>query len=163
MQPSLNEALAIHGNALPSATPESLEKLLAFEQKVMEQPQLHFQTEHVLHAGMYARTVRLAPGTLIVGVLIKVPTILIVHGKALVFAGEKWYRIEDYQVVPASANRKQVFVAIETTELTMIFPSNARSVREAEDEFTDEVEKLVSRRDGEDDLVLITGVKPCQG
>lgn len=162
MQPNVTDVLAIHGNALPSITPESLEKLLAFEQKVMEQPQLHFQTEHVIHAGMYARTVRLAPGTLIVGVLIKVPTILVVHGKALVFAGEKWYRIADYQVIPASANRKQVFFAIEMTELTMIFPSEAETVRQAEDEFTDEVEKLVSRRDGDDDLILITGVKACR-
>lgn len=158
----MNENSIVAGNTLPAATPKALENILALESEVMAMPQLHFQTEHLLHAGMYARTVRLAPGTLIVGALIKIPTVLVVHGRARVFAGERWYKIEDYQVLPASAGRKQIFVALSTVEITMLFPSHASSVAEAEAEFTDETEKLVSRHDGADDIVVITGVKRCQ-
>lgn len=158
-----SQSITILGNILPAPSAEALEKIIAVESAAMQREQLHFQTEHVIHAGMYARTVRLKPGTLIVGALIKIPTILVVHGCAIVFAGDQWYRIDDYQVIPASAGRKQIFVALATTEITMMFPTKAMSVSDAEQEFTDEMEKLVSRRDGDDDIIVITGVQSCQG
>ena len=158
----MSEPLAILGNTLPAATSEAIGRIMDLEAQVMTMPQLHFVTEHLLHAGMYARTVRLAPGTLIVGVLVKIPTVLVVHGQAKVYAGEQWYDIEDYQVIPASAGRKQIFVAISSIEITMLFPTNASSVAAAEAEFTDELDKLISRRDGDDDLIVITGVPACR-
>ena len=122
----------------------------------------HVQTEHVLHAGMYARTVRLPAGVIIVGVLYKVPTMVIVHGACWVFAGEKWYRIEDYQVIPASAGRKQIFVTEQPTEITMVFRTKAKTVAEAEDAMTDEADKLINRRQDDGDIITITGVEACQ-
>ncbi len=95
--------LAIPGNMLPPAPLEVIEMISNLERKMRERPQIHPQMEHVLHAGMYARTCRLAAGVSIVSVLIKIPTMLIVHGGAHVFAGERWYRIEGYQCMPAAA------------------------------------------------------------
>ena len=143
-------------NTLPATTSEYLEKLCAVEQKVREMKQIIVQTEHVLHAGMYARTVRLEANVLIVGVLIKRPTMLVVHGYAQVFAGDRWYSIEGYNVIPASAGRKQMYVTSQPTEITMLFPTKAKTVEEAEAEFTDEAEGLISRK-SDNDLIVITG------
>lgn len=164
--------LAIQGsvNFLPPAPPEIMEQLRAFEMKVREREEalpaeLQFrpQMEHVLHAGMYARTCRLAADVAIVSVLIKIPTMLIVHGGACVFAGDRWYKIEGYQCMAASAGRKQIYVTFEPTEITMIFPSQARTVEEAEAEFTDEADALLSRHQDNGDITIVTGVKACQG
>lgn len=127
-----------------------------------EMPQLRWQIEHVLHGGMYSRTCRLSPGNLIVGVLIKVPTQLVIHGKAHVFTGDKWHTVEGFQVIAASAGRKQVFLALEDTEITMIFATKAKTIREAEERFTDEFAGLQTQCSEGDDIVTITGVDACQ-
>jgi len=143
-------------NTLPATSIEVMDKVRAVEQRVREMPQIVVQTEHVLHAGMYARTVRLDANVLIVGVLIKCPTMLVVRGRAQVFAGDRWYAIDGYNVIPASAGRKQMYVTTEPTEITMLFPTKARTVAEAEAEFTDETDSLISRT-YDNDLVVITG------
>ena len=153
----MSESLAIIGNSLPAITPEMLEKVLAAESRIMQAPQIDVQTEHILHGGMYARTVRLAAHVVIVGVLLKVPTVLIVQGSTLMLAGDKWYRLDGYQVMPAQAGRKQVFVTNEETSITMIFATSAKTVEEAEAEFTDETGKLLSRRKDGNDIVTVTG------
>lgn len=123
-------------------------------------PQIELKTEHVLHAGMYARTVRLDARVAIVSVLIKVPTILTVNGKCRVFAGETWRDFDGYHVMPANAGRKMIYITFAPTEITMVFPSRAKTVEEAEREFTDEHEGLLSRQCS-DDVVTITGVQSC--
>lgn len=154
--------LAASGNMLPAAPAEVVQQIVAIEKKMRGLEQIHPQMEHVLHAGMYARTCRLDAGVAIVSVLIKIPTMLIVHGGAYVHAGDRWYQITGYQSMPASAGRKQIYVTFEPTEITMVFPSKARTVEEAEAEFTDEAHKLLSRRQDNGDIVIVTGVKACQ-
>jgi hypothetical protein len=110
---------------------------------------LKVQMEHALWAGMYARTARLAPGQAITSVLIKLPTLLIVHGDCWVLSGDKWHALRGYNVIQASANRMQCYVTISETQITMLFPSNAKTVEEAEAEFTDEAHELLSRREVE--------------
>ena len=121
-----------------------------------ELPQINLVTHHVLHAGMYARTIRMPADTVITGALIKIPTVLILSGDATVISDET-IRLSGYGVIPASAHRKQVFIAHADTDLTMIFPTNAKTVEEAEAEFTDEVDLLISRARGERDVIIITG------
>lgn len=102
--------------------------------------------EHHLHAGMYARTARVAAGMAFTSVMIKIPTLVIVHGECCVFVDGKWHIMSGYNVIKASAHRIQAYATFEETEITMIFPSNARTVEEAEAEFTDESSDLLSRR-----------------
>lgn len=114
--------------------------------------QTKLRTEHVLHGGLYARTMavpQLGPGEacLITGALIKIATLLVSHGDALVYIGDdKPLRLAGYSVIQASAGRKQVFIAQSGFRLTMIFPTSATTVEEAEEEFTDEADMLMSRR-----------------
>lgn len=156
----MTESLATVRSAVPAATPEALAIVNRVEAKMRSMPQIELKTEHILHAGMYARTVRLDARVAIVSVLIKVPTVLTVNGKCRVFAGEVWRDFDGYNVLPANAGRKMIYITFAPTEITMVFPSRAKTVEEAEREFTDEGDMLLSRQSNED-LVTITGVPSC--
>lgn len=153
----MSESLALTGNTLPAPSAETMAGISEIERRIRARPQIEIQTEHVIHGGMYARTVRLSPGFAIVGVVVKVSTVLILNGDALVLVGEEMKRMTGYHVITGSAGRKGVFVALAPTELTMVCASEATTVEEAEAGFTDEVDNLLSRRQA-NDLVTITGV-----
>ncbi len=55
----------------------------------------------------------------------------------------------------ASAGRKQAYIAHKDTFLTMSFKTNAKTVEEAEAEFTDDHERLMSRNGV--NKIVITG------
>lgn len=136
---------------------ESIAKVGALQSALLQMDQEQLVTQHVIHAGMYARTIMLPKDTVLTGALIKIPTTIIVHGDAAVYTGESTVHLVGYHVIPASAGRKQVFRAFEDTNITMIFPSNAKTVEEAEQQFTDEYELLLSHRQPENNLIIITG------
>jgi hypothetical protein len=133
------------------------DKLTRIQNEILEKPQIEVNTEHIIHGGMYVRTIRLAPEVVLVGALVKVSTVLIVNGKTEVFTGESWIELDGYHVIPARAGRKQIFVTREETSITMIFRTDAKTVEQAEEEFTSEAEALMSRKN-ENDTVLVTGV-----
>lgn len=132
---------------IPSMTPTAIDRVRRLERLSGEMPQVSIETLHTFHAGMYARTVRVPAGVLITGALIKIATVLIVSGDAIMYGDGGAVEISGYNVLSASANRKQAFLALTDTYLTMLFPSEAKSIDEAECEFTDEIDLLASRRD----------------
>lgn len=143
--------------ALGAMTPAAISLARRAERIARSKPQLALSTGHVFHAGMYARTITIPANAMITGALIKRATLLIVNGDCSVFTGdEQPMRLTGYHVLPASAGRKQVFITYADTRLTMIFPTQAKSVEAAEAEFTDETELLLSR-ESKSDLVVITG------
>lgn len=128
------------------------------EARLLEVEQVKIETTHLLHAGMYSRTVFIPKGVVITGALVKIETVLTISGSVLVWIGEERpLEFSGYNVVPAGAFRKQVFLARKDTWLTMAFASEAGSIGEAEAEFTDEVAKLITRQSGEMAEIL------CQG
>ena len=100
---------------------------------------------------------RIPAGFMITGALIKVPTLLIIEGDALVWTGEEHVLLEDYNIIPAHQNRKQVFVARTDVLLTMIFATKATTIERAEEEFTDDFARLLSRQQGNKNFTIITG------
>lgn len=126
--------------------------------------QLEIPTEHLLHAGMYARTIRLPwnerieseGGVVLTGALIKRATVVIVSGLTRMLADDGWVELDGYNVLAGAAGRKQVFWTRGPVEITMLFPTTARTVEEAEAEFTDDCERLSSRR-GDPNTVRATG------
>lgn len=143
--------------ALPAMSSAALGKVRALECEAAKRPQIPLDTQHVLHAGLYARTIRMPAGTMITGALVKIATLVIVQGSALVWLGDTCRRLDGYNVLPASAGRKQAFVSIGETFITMIFPTEARDVESAERQFTDEFDLLASRRCDTPNLTIITG------
>jgi hypothetical protein len=116
--------------------------------------QISLPISHNFDAGMYSRTVRVPAGLYITGALIKIPTQVVVSGKCMANLGDEIVKIEGYAVLSGPAGRKQIFVAIEDTYITMVFPSAARTVAEAEAEFTDQAADLNSRRPGATNEVI---------
>lgn len=143
--------------ALAPTSPETLDKLAVVQKQLLGFEQIPIATEHILHGGMYARTIRMKPGTVLTGSLIKLATMVIINGSTAVFVGDGWAELDGYNVLPASAGRKQLFVTRGTVEVTMIFPTQAQTIEEAEDEVFAEADLLISRRDGGNDTITITG------
>lgn len=143
---------------LPAMRPEAVARVRELEARVLEAPQTEIETWHVLHAGMYARTIRIPAGVVLTGALIKRATLLVFNGHASVFIGDDEIELAGHHVIPASAGRKQAFIAHADTDLTMLFPTTATTVEQAEAEFTDEAERLMSRHGV--NHVTITGEQP---
>jgi hypothetical protein len=143
----LSDIVPAGKDAIPALTPEALDTVRRLERVAREQPQVPIETQHVFHAGMYARTVMIPAGHMITGALIKIPTILIISGDAILYGSEGSTEASGYTVFSASAGRKQAMVALTDTYLTMLFPTEAKTVDEAERAFTDEYDLLVTRKD----------------
>lgn len=153
----MTTALATSAPHLAPMSPEAVDKVRRLEASLMDMPQVAACTEHLFHGGMYARTIHIPAGAVLTGALIKLATVLIVSGECTVFTGGDTLELRGYHVIPGSAGRKQVFLAHADTCLTMLFPSNATTVAEAEAEFTDEGHLLLSRQRADLDSIIITG------
>lgn len=141
---------------LKPTPPELVKRIGQFEAALVGNEPVEVPTEHLFHAGMYARSIAMPAGHVLTGALMKRATIVIVTGQASVLAGEEWIELEGYNLMPASAGRKQVFVSRSDVTITMLFPTQAKTVAEAEAEFTDEAAGLLSRRQ-DANTVVITG------
>ena len=149
--------IAIISPRIPVMSERAIAKVRELETEAAKLPQVPIDTGHIIHGGMYARMVFIPADVLITGVQAKPATMLIVQGDVLAYIGDSGaVRFEGYNVLPAAAGRKQAFLALADTWLTMLFPTDAKTVEEAERQFTDETDLLASRRDGLNH-VLITG------
>lgn len=137
---------------------DAVMRVSALEQQLLSLPQVDIITRHILHAGMYARTITIPPGVVLTGAFIKRATLLTISGDVLMSLGDAdGIRITGTSVVPASAGRKQVFMTYAETTVTMIFPTAAKTIEQAEEEFTDDTDKLFSRSNPSRNEVIITG------
>ena len=143
--------------ALVPPTPAMLEQLAEVNKLILACPQIELATEHLIHGGMYARTIRLQPDTKMMGSLIRLATILIVHGDCSVLIGDERIELTGYSIIPGCAGRKQLFWTHGPVEMTMIFPTSVKTIKDAEDLVFAEADQLMSRRNGSEDQVTITG------
>ena len=150
-------ALALSFPGLPPTPPDVLERIVSAQEKCLQREQVQIKTDHVIHGGMYSRTITMPANVALIGTLIKIPTLVITVGSAKVLVGEDWADVDGYQVIPARAGRKQMFVSRGPFVITMVFPTSAQTVEEAENAFTDEAELLLSRSQDDMNSVVITG------
>jgi hypothetical protein len=136
---------------------DAIEKVRALETAVADMPQSQIDTDHVLHGGQYTRTILVPAGVMITGALIKIATTLVICGDCWVYIGDAVIRVNGYQVLAASAGRKQAFIANQDTYITMSFATDATSIEEAEDAFSDESHLLLSRSHVARNTFTITG------
>lgn len=132
-------------NDIPPMSPEMMDKVRAVEALAKQMPQVKIPIQHYLHGGVYVRTARIPAGVMITGAHITIETNLLISGTAMIHTGEKWIENVGYNVMACAANRKQIFVAISDTILTMFFPTDAKTVKEAEERFTNEFSLLQTR------------------
>lgn len=149
--------LVVAENRIPAMTDQALAKVYELERFVATLPQESIETQHVIHGGMYARTILVKAGVVLTGALINVPTILIINGDVRVYIGDEVLELHGHNVLAASKGRKQAFIADTDTWLTMVFATDAQTVEDAEDEFTDEAALLMSRHESAKNSIIITG------
>jgi hypothetical protein len=134
---------------LPVMGQSEVEKVRQLEKATLELPQAHIPIDHVFHAGMYARTIKMPAGCALTGAQIKLPTILIISGDVLIYGKNGPMHYAGYHVALGQCGRKLAFYALQETWLTMLFPTDATTADEAEMQFTDEYENLASRKERE--------------
>jgi len=144
-------------NRIAVMSESAIEKVRLVQDAMLELPQVDLPVHHILHGGLYSRSLVIPAGVAIAGAFIQVPTTLVVSGNVTVYANDQAYEIDGYQVLVASAGRKQVFVAHADTNMTMTFATDAKTVEDAENEFTSEPELLASRRHENLNTTIITG------
>lgn len=130
---------------LPSVTSTGLKRVNALAAQIKQHPEVPITTKHLLHGGLYARTILIPAGTVLAGALIKIATTLIVEGHCKVFMGDETRELKGYNVLAGSAGRKQAFMAMSDTNMTMLFATECTTVEACEEAFTDEAEQLISR------------------
>lgn len=146
MTPGANDLVAL-GSTLPQSTARGIEFVSRVEEIALSVPQVEITTYHVIHAGIYSRTICIPKGVVLTGALIKVPTTLVINGRAWLLVGDaKEVLFCGYRVFAAAAGRKVGYIAEEDTWVTMSFKTNTKTVEEAENEFSDEADRLFSRR-----------------
>lgn len=144
-------------NSIPAMSEIAINTVRELEKYILECPQTEIPTQHIFHAGLYARTIKIPAGVVLTGALIKIATFLVISGHCIIYVGEESFERKGYYPFAASANRKQAFVAIEDTYLTMVFPTDTKTVDEAERQFTDEFNCLSSRYDDAVNEIIVTG------
>lgn len=149
--------LAISENHISTMSEAAIDKVRQLESLILSCPQVKIETNHLIHAGMYARTIKVPANIVLTGSLMKIATILILSGDFILFAGDEAIKLHGYNLLAGGPNRKQAGVAITDTWVTMIFPTNAKTVEEAEEQFTDETSVLFSRYEGAINNITITG------
>lgn len=150
-------SIALTKNRICAMSDSAIQRVRDIETWMLTTEQTVLPIHHTLHGGVYSRSLMLPAGVAIAGALIKVPTTLIVSGHVSVFANDQWLEIAGYKVIAASAGRKQIFIAHTDTDITAFFATRAKTVREAEAEFTDEHEQLASRGYEHLNFAIITG------
>ena len=150
-------ALAPIGRHLPATPPAAMGRVRALEARVRELPQVQIPTDHVIHSGLYARTICIPAGVILTGAEIACATLLVMSGHVAVTLGDTTQELAGYHVLPACAGRKQAFLALTDTHLTMIFATDAATVASAEAHFTPEPDALMSRAPGAINTITITG------
>lgn len=131
---------------IPTMNSVSIAKVEQLEAAIKELPQIEIKTDNLFHAGMYARTVKIPAGAIITGTIIKIPTILIISGHCVFHIDGAPKEFDGYNVFAAKAVRKSALVALSDVHMTMLFPTDAKTVYDAEQEFTDEGDNLISRK-----------------
>lgn len=132
---------------LPPVAPEANAQLDALVKAFETLSPVDLRTEHHIHAGVYSRTLYMPAGTAIVGLTIEIPTQLIVCGHVRFSDGAHVEEIRGYHVFDGAAGRRGAFYALKDSALTMLFATEAKTVAEAENEFTNEPERLLTRKE----------------
>jgi hypothetical protein len=124
--------------------PESVRQL---EDHLIGLPQVDLGTSHVVHGGMYARTVLIPAGTTMTGAMTNADNICVVCGDITVTTDDGPMRLVGFHVLPAKAGAKRVGVAHADTYWTALFVTDKADIQDIEAQLTDESERLLTRRD----------------
>lgn len=138
--PEHHDATALLGG-MPS--PERVRQL---EQHLLGLPQVDLQTGHLVHGGMYARTIMVPAGTMLTGALTNQDNVCVVHGDITVTTDTGTRHLVGFNVLPACAGSKRAGIAHADTWWTTLWTTDLTDITEIENVLTDEADQLQTRR-----------------
>lgn len=126
--------------------PIELDKVEQFEKALLTLPQVQIPTEHLVHGGMYARTVFVPAGTYSVGATLNCDTISIVMGTVELVTDNGTVIIEGFNVIPANAGIKRAGRFLTDTYwcTVMAVPESVTTPAAAEEFMTDDFNRLIN-------------------
>lgn len=124
----------------------SVDDVREWEAELAQRPQIDLSTEHLVHGGMYARTILIPAGAGLTGALTSMDNVCIVCGDIAVTTDSGVQRLTGYHVLPAKAGAKRAGVALADTYWTTIWPTQLTDIEAIEDEATCESHLLQTRR-----------------
>jgi hypothetical protein len=140
-------ALSVPTLTIPTMSEPAMAKVRRLEQHLLAtEPQIDLQYQHEIYAGLYDRTVLVPAGYTITGTPVKIETLLTIVGDVIIGLDGNETRVTGFAKIRAAAHRMGVFTAITDTFISMSFATQAKTVEEAEAQFTDEAHRLASRR-----------------
>lgn len=125
-----------------STIPEAVYRL---ENELLQFPQVDLQTSHVIHGGLYARTILIPAGTALTGALTEMDNVCVVFGDISVTTDAGPQRLTGYHVLPATKGAKRAGYAHADTWWTTIIPTELTDVADIEDAVTGESDRLQTR------------------
>lgn len=126
-------------------TPETVRQL---EQVLLGMPQVDLATSHLVHGGVYARTILIPAGTLLTGAQTNADNICVMCGDITVTTDDGPLRLTGFHVLPARAGFKRAGMAHADTWWTTLWPTDLTDIGQIEDEMSGESDLLQTRRDG---------------
>jgi hypothetical protein len=142
---------------IPALTSKALANVRKLTVLARAQPQTQFVTEHWIHGCIYKRAVLIPVNQLVTGVLIKVPTYLTIVGNVTMYTSKGPVEFNGVNVVPGSIGRASAFLTNSVVWMSMEFSTKAKTVEDAQKEFTDEVDMLVPLSQADAHRIVITG------
>lgn len=133
--------------SLPSlmASPEAVR---ALEREMLKLPQVDLDTTHLVHGGLYARTIMIPAGTVLTGALTNCDNVCVMCGDITVTTDDGTLRLTGYHVIPARAGSKRAGVAHADTMWTTILQTDELEIDRIEAQMTGEADMLQTRREG---------------
>ena len=132
----------------------SVEDVRRLERHISDFPQVDLHTKHLIHGGMYARTILIPAGTILTGALTRADNISVMVGDITVTTEAGVKRLIGFHVLPAEAGVKRAGVAHKDTWWTTLIPTEETDLSLIEKHFTDEAEGLQTNRK---DVVFLEG------
>ena len=129
---------------VPNGEVPTLDKIEAFNELLQQFHQEYLPVQHLVHGGMYARTIRVKAGMYAVGAMLNHDNISVMVGDCTCSTNDGMMRLTGFNVVPASAGVKRVGYFHSDTDWTMIMriPDGMRDVDEIEQYITCEYQKI---------------------
>ena len=139
-------ALATTDAATQTAAMATLKK------KLRQLPQLSIATQHLIHGGMYARTVFIPAGSVVTGAKTNLDNICTVSGDVTVSTDKGVIRLTGYHVIPANSGYSRAVYAHADTHWTTFLVTDSDNVQAIEQAMTDDAATLQTRASIGNDL-----------
>lgn len=115
------------------------------ENELLALPQIDLATSHLVHGGMYARTIFIPAGAILTGALTEMDNVCVMYGDITVTTDAGPQRLAGYHVLPASKGAKRAGITHADTWWTTLIPTDLAEIADIEAAMTTEADRLQTR------------------